>query len=196
MENNFKALNLIYAKLNSQKQISLSDIPAIDLYMDQVTSFFETFYGDLRRNEKDTILTKTMINNYAKAKILTPIVNKKYNKIQIVLLIFIYKLKQNLSLDDIKRVLFPLIELLNEEFDKYVPLVYSTYEYFMNIIEVNDLNSDKVLNLVTEFDSEEYSKESIELCQKLLTVLAFSHLSTLNKRMCEQIIDTFYEEVK
>ena len=37
--------------------------------MDQVTTFDEDCL--LKRNEEDVVLTKTMINNYAKAKMLT-----------------------------------------------------------------------------------------------------------------------------
>ena len=46
------------------------DIPNIDLYMDQVTTFMEKELASSKRHEDDKILTKTMINNYAKNNLL------------------------------------------------------------------------------------------------------------------------------
>ena len=40
--------------------LDTSEIPKIDLYMEQVTSFFEDQLGELRRKDDDKILTKTM----------------------------------------------------------------------------------------------------------------------------------------
>ena len=46
--------------------IKLDEVPEIDLYMDQVIQLFESKLSDQKRNEDEKILTKTMINNYAK----------------------------------------------------------------------------------------------------------------------------------
>ena len=85
------------------------DIPGIDLYMDQVTTFMDERMRHLTRDpETDKILTKTMINNYVKSKVLIPPVRKKYGRDHILLLIFIYYLKNILSLEDIKTILDPI----------------------------------------------------------------------------------------
>lgn len=52
--------------------VLLTDIPDIDLYVDQVTGFIEKKLDQQKRHPKDKLLTKTMINNYAKAGILIP----------------------------------------------------------------------------------------------------------------------------
>ena len=44
--------------------IRTGDIPTIDLYMDQVTTFMDNQLSGNKRNKDDKILTKTMINNY------------------------------------------------------------------------------------------------------------------------------------
>mgnify|MGYP000334617862 CR=1 FL=1 len=61
--------------------IKPEDIPNIDLYMDQVTTFMEEQLSSTKRYEDDKILTKTMINNYAKNNLLPPPNKKKYSKI-------------------------------------------------------------------------------------------------------------------
>ena len=53
-------------KISSFDYIHADQIPNIDLYMDQVTTFMDTHLGATRRYDEDKVLTKTMINNYAK----------------------------------------------------------------------------------------------------------------------------------
>lgn len=91
--------------------LSSSDIPNVDLYMDQVTTFINKHLKATSRYPgEDKILTKTMINNYAKNDLLPPPVKKKYTKEHIVLLIFIYYSKGLLSITDIQSMLEPLTE--------------------------------------------------------------------------------------
>lgn len=83
--NNDKNLDALVSELTEFNELTLDDIPNIDLYMDQVTTLFENKLHPLKRNEEDKIMTKTMINNYAKAKIFPPVKSKKYTKEQIIL---------------------------------------------------------------------------------------------------------------
>ena len=73
-------INEILNGLILENNIKLDEIPEIDLYMDQVIQLFESKLSAQKRNEDEKILTKTMINNYAKGKLLLPIKNKKYSK--------------------------------------------------------------------------------------------------------------------
>ena len=81
------------AQIRTADVIEIADIPTIDLYMDQVTTFMDKGLARYKRNETDKILTKTMINNYTKAKIFPPPVKKKYSRTHLMLLIMIYHLK-------------------------------------------------------------------------------------------------------
>ena len=65
------------------------DIPAIELYMDQITTFMDKQLTGNKRRPEDKILTKTMINNYSKNNLLPPSDKKKYSKDHIILLIYI-----------------------------------------------------------------------------------------------------------
>ena len=104
-------INSIMQSLGRISFIKPEDIPNIDLYMDQVTSFMDSRLKNTARfQDKDKILTKTMINNYAKNDLLPPPVKKKYNKEHVLLLIFIYYFKNVLSINDIQRLLNPLVE--------------------------------------------------------------------------------------
>ena len=102
------ALEDIFAQFPS---IRAADIPGIDLYMDQVTTFLQDNLRGLARDpDDDRILTKTMINNYVKNKVLIPPVRKKYSREHMMLLIMIYYMKNFLSIGDIRLITGPLME--------------------------------------------------------------------------------------
>ena len=103
-------LNSILSSLSRIDYIKPEEIPGIDLYMDQVTTFMESKLKSSKRYPEDKVLTKTMINNYAKNDLLPPPVMKKYSKEHILLLTFIYYFKNILSISDIQTLLKPLTE--------------------------------------------------------------------------------------
>lgn len=104
-------LNSILDSLARVEYIKPEDIPNIDLYMDQVTTFMDKRLRTAARNPgDDKILTKTMINNYAKNELLPPPQKKKYTKEHMLLLIFIYYYKNILSINDIQTLLKPITD--------------------------------------------------------------------------------------
>ena len=103
-------LNSILDSLTNIDYIRAEEIPNINLYMDQVTTFMDEQLASTKRYEDDKILTKTMINNYAKNHLLPPPVKKKYSREHVLILIFIYYFKNILSIKDIETVLKPLTE--------------------------------------------------------------------------------------
>lgn len=94
--------------IQSIDYIPPNDIPNIDLYMDQITTFMDEHLKSSKRFEEDKILTKTMINNYTKNALLPPSDKKKYSREHMILLIFIYYFKNFLSISDIKNILNPI----------------------------------------------------------------------------------------
>ena len=103
-------LNSILESVGRIDYIHPVDIPNIDLYMDQVTTFMEEQLSSTKRYEDDKILTKTMINNYAKNNLLPPPNKKKYSKEHLLVLIFVYYFKNLLSIKDIEILLKPLTD--------------------------------------------------------------------------------------
>ena len=103
-------LKSIFDTFSGLDYIRPEDIPNIDLYMDQVTTFMEEHLKKTRRHPGDKILTKTMINNYAKNDLLPPPTKKKYSREHMLVLIFIYYFKNLLSITDIQALLKPLTE--------------------------------------------------------------------------------------
>jgi hypothetical protein len=189
---NFENIDAIIEQLTSSVEIKVNDIPDIDLYMDQVTTFIENKLGDEKRDKKDKLLTKTMINNYSKAKILTPSKNKRYNKQQMIQLILIYYLKQVLSIGDIHDLFKPLFE--NEGKDKN--LINDIYNSFLSFKKDSMKSASNMLEEMTAVIADSTDNKEVqenEDVQMLLTVLMLAAQAQACKRTAEAIIDNYFK---
>lgn len=104
MKTNKEIINDMIKHFEGLDIVKSEDIPDISLYMDQMTNFIDEKLESFKREEDDKLLTKTMINNYTKNKLLPPSDKKKYTKNHVMLLILIYFYKNVLSFADIKRL--------------------------------------------------------------------------------------------
>ena len=170
--------------------IKTEDIPNIDLYMDQVTTFMDENLSDTKRSETDKILTKTMINNYTKNNLLPPSNKKKYSKEHILLLIFIYYYKNTLSIQDIQRVLKPLAESFYNKDDNLEDIYTTIFDVQKNSFKnINIDIKNKIEEASTTFETDTDNEELLFL---------FSLISSLSmevfikKHMIEQIIDNYF----
>lgn len=175
-------------ELGLDKNIELKDVPELDLYMDQVIQLFESKFADSKRNEDEKLLTKTMINNYAKAKLLMSINKKKYSKDHLILMSFIYNLKGGLSIGDIKVSLDDIVEKFEsgEEYD--LRGLYSTF-LEQSKKDVSDFNSE-LENKIEEI--EEYKLGEYE--EKFMLLCSFINMSNMYRRMGEKLIDEYFTE--
>jgi len=186
-------LKSILDSLGRIRHIELNDIPNIDLYMDQVTTFMDTHLKNTTRHpDDDKILTKTMINNYAKNDLLPPPVKKKYSKEHILLLIFIYYYKGILSISDIQALFKPLTEKYFHTGGSFT--LSAIYE------EVFSLESDEVAdlqeNIVKKFTvSQETFKDAPEEDREVLQLFSFISMLSydvyVKKLLIEKMIDSF-----
>lgn len=110
MKSNEELLREIFARLDGLDYVKPEQIPDIPLYMDQLTTFMDERLEKSKRYPEDKVLTKTMINNYAKNNLLPPPDRKKYTKEHTLLLIFIYYFKNMLSFHDIETLFAPITE--------------------------------------------------------------------------------------
>ena len=110
MKSNEERINDLLSHLDSLTYIKPEEIPNIHLYMDQVTTFMEEHLSNTKRYPEDKVLTKTMINNYAKNNLLPAPIKKKYSKEHMLMLIFIYYYKNVLSFHDIQQIFKPITE--------------------------------------------------------------------------------------
>lgn len=176
--------------------ISIADIPDIELYMDQVTTFMDNKLRYHKRTLKDKILTKTMINNYTKSKILLPSKNKRYDRQHMMLLILIYYLKQILSINDISVLFTPLFKNMSASADgtDYLARLYNSFLEVKNesTTSLVEKLSGKV-SLIKEKE-EGFPEETRETTRILLTVLMLVASAGIQKRIAEKIIDDYMQK--
>ncbi|SDB82556.1 protein of unknown function [Pelagirhabdus alkalitolerans] len=167
---------------HKDRYIKIEDIPSLDLYMDQVTQLFDQTYHETKRDPEEKILTKTMINNYAKGDQFLPVKNKKYTKEHIMLIQFIYQLKGGLSLADVKQTLKPLVNVMKED-DVDVESLYQTYSDLMEMQSENFEQNIKKLH--QEIDAETKEDDT----DHLLLILSLIHYSNMYRKLAENLID-------
>lgn len=186
-------LNSILASLGRIKHIELEDIPNIDLYMDQVTTFMESkLKSTVRYPEEGKILTKTMINNYAKNNLLPPPVKKKYSKEHMILLIFIYYYKGILSINDIQTLLKPLTERYFQtsgELD--LGMIYEEV-FGLEKEEIDSLREDIVKKFsVSQETFQDAPKEDQEILQMFSFICMLSYDVYVKRLLIEKMVDSF-----
>ena len=191
-------LSDILDEFNKIDYVKPEDIPNIDLYMDQVTTFMDTHLGASKRHEDDKILTKTMINNYAKNDLLPPPEKKKYSKEHVLTLIFIYYFKSILSISDIQSILNPIT-------DRYFGKGSSEMSLEDIYKEVFGLEHQETLNIMKDLAKkfntsmktfEGMEGEDAELLRTFSFICMLSYDVYLKKTIIERIVDQMLHEEK
>ena len=196
MEYNRGNIDKLFHEIVQAKEIAIEEIPCIDLYMDQVTTFFEDKLSNSKRNPEDKILTKTMINNYTKGKILMPAKKKKYTTEHMILLILIYNLKQGLSINDINTLFNSIFDEKTEEIKKNVH-IDEVYKSFLRIKTKGNEELENNFNTMIETIEEELINlqgEEKDLIQVFITVLVLIDRANSYRRTAEKVIDNFVKD--
>ena len=194
MINPEKILEDMLKKINV---IDGADIPSIDLYMDQVTTFMDRHLSGNKRFDDDKILTKTMINNYAKNDLLPAPKKKRYTKDHVIMLTYIYYMKNFLSINDIKTLLKPISERYFDGNNKvsmeeiYKTLSNSEEEMtdFIKSDIIREINKSKEMFL-------DNPKKDTDYLQLFALVTGLTYDIYVKKQMIESIVDQInkYEE--
>lgn len=171
--------------------IKPEDIPNIDLYMDQVTTFMEDRLKACRRHEDDKIMTKTMINNYAKNDLIPPPEKKKYTKEHLLTFIFIYYFKSFLSISDIEKLITPLtakyFNNAEEEFsvEEAYQIVYDLIHSQLSYMSKDLIRRYSLANL----DFENVDEEDRAYLHNFAFICLLSFDVYVKKQMIEKLID-------
>ena len=197
-ENEDKLLKSIMDSFDKNDYVRLSDIPNIELYMDQVTTFMDTRLRNNSRNpSEDKIMTKTMINNYAKNDLLPPPVKKKYSREHIIVLLFIYYFKSFLSINDIQTLLNPLTEKFFGTQDEY-----SFKDIYDEVIklekaQVEDIKEDVLRQYrLSDKSFENAPEDSREFLKTFSLICAMSYDLYLKQSIIEKLIDELRDDKK
>ncbi len=187
-------LDSILASLSQIQYIRPEDMPDIDLYMDQVITFMDGEMQAMKRSPEDKVLTKAMINNYVKNKLLPPPERKKYSKEHLLTLIFIYYFKNSLSMEDIRNVLGPLADRywhagdypsLEEIYTAVFSLEDAEIQKVKDSIQDTFILSQEAIDAMDAMDENE-----ADFLQKFAFICLLSFDVYVKKLLVEKIIDS------
>lgn len=186
-----EGLRELLDRLKEITYVKPDELPNIDLYMDQVTTFMDFHLASSKRYDEDKLLTKTMINNYTKNELLPSPNKKKYSKDHMYLLILIYYLKGVLSITDIQSVLKPLNEKFfngagEVPFEKIYEEIFAAQKAQSDVVAKDVARKWKA---VQGTYSEVKEKDLQEFLRKLSLICMLSFDVYMKKQLIEQIID-------
>ena len=191
-------LNEIMEELKKITYVHPSDVPNIDLYMDQVTTFMDQHLEGTKRYSEDKLLTKTMINNYTKNDLLPSPVKKKYTKDHMILLIFIYYLKNFLSITDIRSLLQPMTSLFYD--DKGEISLDEIYQEIYKIEKEQSIPVAKDIVRKAEYANQTFENIEDETQKDYLKKYAFACMLSydiyMKRQMLEHLIDENFSDKK
>lgn len=189
---NKQYIHEILMELKSLDYIKPEEVPDLELYMDQLTTFMDSHLDSTRRYSDDKLLTKTMINNYTKNKLLPAPNKKKYSKEHMLLLIFIYYFKNILSISDIREIFGPLTEKFyggegELDLEEIYKEIFSLQEKEARILTkdvVSKFNrSEKMFNEVKDEDGQAFLRTFSFICMMAFDVY-------VKRVIIERLIDT------
>lgn len=184
-------LKSILDSLSRIDYIKPEDIPNIDLYMDQVTTFMDSHLAASKRYPDDKILTKTMINNYAKNKLLPPPTKKKYSKEHLLVMVFIYYFKGILSITDIQALLNPITEkYFQGDKDFNIESIYN------EVFRLEKRQADSLAkDIVDKYRVSKNTFEDMEEEREFLQLFSFICLLSFDVYMKKQLIEKLIDQL-
>lgn len=90
-----------------------SDFPEFEIYIDQLVTIINTYNESLISIDSSFSLTKSMVNNYVKMKLLPKPVHKRYNRMHLAIIQLILYLKYILQMSQID-VFFQQSDIQNQ----------------------------------------------------------------------------------
>ena len=162
-----KTIEAVFA----DRDIMPDEVPQLDLYMDQVLTLFDQCLSGSKRTPEDKLLTKTMVNNYVKEGLMTPVKGKKYTRQQIMQLLCVYHLKQTLRLNDVKALTG------RDDVD-----FAACYEHLL-------ADKKRMREAIPPLLTSQLPETPDDPEERLCTCLALSEIANYLRRLCESMID-------
>ena len=178
------------------EEIKLEEMPEYRLYISQLEEFFDKKLGKSTNDDEERkIISRTMIQNYIKDGLLMPPEGKSYNRNHVILLTLIYNLKPILSIKDIRKLLSPILNDIEDE-DGLTDIQY-LYNTYLRLNETALSNfsvslAENFKRIKSQPKMEEKSDSEWERIMLLLLVVTLVSEANVRKKLAEHIIDKFF----
>ncbi|WP_324825053.1 DUF1836 domain-containing protein [Sinanaerobacter sp. ZZT-01] len=178
--------------------ISGDAFPDMELYMDQAVLFINKHLNAYKREEKDKVMTKTMVSNYVKHHLIPRPKNKKYTKDHLILLTLIFYLKGTFQMEEIQTLMKPLIENYNSEFDEK----FDFYKIYNNTLNLYKEEQGNLLSEVTgDIDRIKKNLDDDELAdddttELFMLIVNLSMKANAQKFLAQKLMNEYFNKDK
>jgi hypothetical protein len=174
--------------------LKADDFPGFELYMDQATTFLNKKLSVYKKEEKDILLTKTMVNNYTKHKMLPNPISKRYTRDHLILLTMIYYLKQSFQMDEIAKLMKPLIDNFNSEFDEKIDFV----SIFTGVLDIQKNDRENLLatvrtdieNIKANLNQDELADD--DMLEVFMLIMTMAMKADAQRFMAEKLLEEYF----
>ncbi len=150
------------------------DYPEMDLYIDQLVACLNKEL-ELYRTGDDGPVTKAMVSNYTKHKMIPGPAGRKYGKDHLLFMTIVFYLKNSLSMDQIRKLMAPLLANYESEWDDTIDVakMYKAFADFTREEEAGlpDRISQRIRDvkkLCSRYEAEDDTSELLTLIVSLI----------------------------
>lgn len=177
----------------SSGKIGSKEFPDMEIYMDQAETFLNRELDLYKKSEKDKVITKTMIGNYVKHNMVPRPVNKKYSKDHLILLTMIFYLKGTFQMEEIEKIVKPLIDNYNSEFDDKIDLT-ALYDGILEVqaAELESLagNVSGTINEI-KYQLKEMELSDDDMLELFLLIMNLAMKADAQKFLAHQLLQEY-----
>jgi hypothetical protein len=169
-------------------------IPDIDLYIDQMVSCLNAELSLYAEDGKGPV-TKGMVSNYTKHKMIPGPEGKRYSKDHCIFMLLVYYLKGCFSMDQVQRLMKPILSNYDSDWDDAVDMP----AYYKEILDaVREAEEDFAVKLQErirrnkKFLADRGSDDDISELILLISMLLMR--SNEERYIAEKLLDEYFPE--
>lgn len=170
------------------------NFPDMELYIDQMVKYLNSellLYGDGENGP----ITKAMISNYTKHKMLPRPTGKRYTKEHFIFMSLVYYLKGCFSMDETQRLMKPLIKNYASDWDDKID-IESMYKEIITFVRKTeeDLPSriDKQMSEVKKFLANRDAADD-DTSEMIMFITTLIMRSNAERFIAQKLLDEFFE---
>ncbi|MDD2295337.1 MAG: DUF1836 domain-containing protein [Eubacteriales bacterium] len=173
------------------------NFPDIELYIDQMAKCLNQelrLYGD----GKSTPITKAMISNYTKHQMIPGPVGKHYTKDHLIFMTLVFYLKGCFSMEEIRRLMKPLLDNYSSEWDEPIDFV-SMYAEIIDFVRKTEADlprrlEQQISDVKKFLANRDTADDDTSELMMLVTTLVMR--SNAERFIAEKLLDEYFENLK
>ena len=174
----------------------LSTFPDMELYIDQMVACLNkelSLYGD----KGEGPVSKGMVSNYTKHKMIPGPEGKKYTKDHLYFMLLVFYLKNSLSMDQIQRLMAPVIANYESEWDDHLELGKSIQMYMQKLREKEAGLPEEIDRMIAEIKSAmESVGEEDDTLELISMIFSLIMRSNAERYVAEQLLAEYFGKKK